>query len=122
MSKASKFLEPLAVAVAGGSSIRDAAEAVHCSPQTAYNISATTEFKNRVNEIRTQSTIQAVGKLTLAANKAVDTLVSLLSESNEPSVRLNASKAILGSLGPISEFAELRARIDQLENMKLKVA
>lgn len=57
----------------------------------------------------------AVGRLSSAASQAVDTLVQLLSPHNKPSVRLNAAKAILLQLGPLSELGELRARIDRLE-------
>ena len=112
----SKFAEPLAVLAAGGSSIKAAASVVNCSEQTAYNISATSEFKSRVSEIRTQFTAEAVGKLTSAATEAVDTLRSLLEATNEPSVRLNAAKAILANLGPLAELHELRARIDRIES------
>ena len=119
----SKFLEPLAVLVAGGSSIKAGAGVVNCSEQTAYNLSSTPEFKSRVSEIRTELTTEAVGKLTSAATEAVDTLRSLLNATNEPSVRLNAAKAILASLGPISEANELRARIDSIEGQaSLRVA
>ena len=120
----SKFLEPLAVLVAGGSSIKAAAGVVNCSEQTAYNLSSTPEFKSRVSEIRTELTTEAVGKLTSAATEAVDTLRSLLNAANEPNVRLNAAKAILANLGPISEANELRNRIDAIEHgaTHLKVA
>ena len=119
----SKFLEPLAVLVAGGSSIKAAAGVVNCSEQTAYNLSSTPEFKSRVSEIRTQLTTEAVGKLTSAATEAVDTLRILLGAANEPNVRLNAAKAILANLGPISEANELRQRINDIENQTaLRVA
>ena len=122
MSKASQFFDSLTLSVASGLSVRDAASIAKCSASQAYRMCREPEFRQRVSEIRSESTVQAVGRLTLAANKAVDTLVSLLDASNEPSVRMNASKAILASLAPLSEFGELRQRIDALENMKLKVA
>ena len=121
----SKFFEPLAVAVAGGSSIKAAAVVVGCSEQTAYNISATPEFRQRVSEIRSEITTEAVGRLTIASTKAVDTLSELLNPEHEDSVRLQASKAVLTLLGPISETSELRARLDRLEKQQtavLKVA
>lgn len=120
MGKKSKFLEPLAVQVAGGSSIKASCEFVGCSIQTAYNISATDEFRQRVAELRSEITSESVGLLTTAANKAATTLVSLLDASQEPSIRLNASKAILAALAPMTELGELRARIDALENSKSK--
>ena len=59
----------------------------------------------------------------IAASQAVATLQELLKPEHEPSVRLNAAKAILASLGPISEANELRARIDAIENQTaLRVA
>ena len=119
----SKFLEPIAVLVAGGSSIKSASETAGCSLQTAYNISATPEFRQRVSEIRAQLTTETVGKLTSAATQAVATLEELLGPEHEPSVRLNASKAILTHLGPLSEHGELRQRISDIEaRAHLKVA
>lgn len=115
MVKKSKFLEPLAVAVAGGQSIKSGAETVGCSIQTAYNLSASAEFRQKVASIRTEIASSAVGLLTDGATKAASTLVELLDESKEPNVRLNASKAILGALAGITELGELRARIDALE-------
>jgi hypothetical protein len=116
MTKPSKFLEPLAVAVASGNSIKDSSAVCGCSIQCAYNLSATAEFRSRVSEIRTEVTSQAVGRLTDASVRAVATIVALMGPENEPSVRLNASKAILLQLGPLSELGELRQRIDRLES------
>jgi len=119
MLKKSKFLEPLAVSVAGGSSIRTSAVNVGCSEQTAYNISSSLEFRRRVSEIRAAMTTEAVGKLTASCTEAVDTLQELLNATNEASVRLNAAKAILNALGPLSEANELRQRLNNLEQNKL---
>ena len=119
----SKYLEPIAVLVAGGSSIKAASETAGCSLQTAYNLSATSEFRQRVSEIRTQMTTEAVGKLTSAATQSVDTLMELLTAEHEANIRLNASKAILLHLGPLSEHGELRQRISAIENQTaLRVA
>lgn len=112
----SKFFEPLALRVAAGLSIKAAADVVKCSTQTAYNISASPEFRSRVSEIRSEVTTEAVGRLANAASQAVDTLVELLDRSNDPSIRLNASKAILAALPTMTEFGELRSRIDAIES------
>ncbi len=121
MVKKSSFSELLAIQVAGGQSIKLAAGAAGCSVSQAYHLSSDPTFSQRVAEIRTQSTSQAVGKLSNAASLAVDTLVKLL-DSEEPKDRLNAAKAILASLVPMSEFGELRSRIDDLEKRQLRVA
>jgi hypothetical protein len=62
-------------------------------------------------------TSNTVGILTQAATKAAQTLLELLGKENEPPVRLNAAKAILVQLQPLTELGELRARIDALESM-----
>ena len=113
-----KFMELLAVAVAGGQTVKAAAESCSCSERQGYRISATPEFKSRVSAIRAEMTSQAVGELSAAASEAVATIRELLASTNEPSVRLNAAKAILNALGPLSELGELRSRLEALEQSR----
>jgi hypothetical protein len=115
MTKPSKFLEPLAVAVASGNSIKTSAEIVGCSLQSAYNLSHTEQFRFRVSEIRSEITSEAVGIITRGATAAASTLVELLDPSNDARDRLASAKTILGVLAPMAEHAELRARLDRLE-------
>ena len=124
MTKKCRFFEPLAAEIAGGSSIRDAAKAVGCSETLAYRTNSMPEFRQRVSEIRSDITTGVVGVLTSSAQNAVETLRQLLSNENEPSVRLQAAKAILAALGPMSELGELRQRLDALEqaDAKLRIA
>jgi hypothetical protein len=119
--KKSNFFDCLAVQVAGGASVKAAAETSGCSPQTGYNISATPEFRQRVATLRTEVVAAAVGKLSDAAAQACDTMRELLDASNQPGVRLNAAKAILSALGPMTEFGELRTRLDAIEQQTLRV-
>lgn len=107
--------EELAAAVAGGSTIRAAAAEFGIPERSAYRTSGTEEFRSRVAELRSEIASVAVGKLTSAASQAVDTLCELLDATNEPKVRLDASKLILASLGPLTEHCELRQRLDSLE-------
>jgi hypothetical protein len=111
-----RFWQVLAVNVAAGSSVKAASEAAGCSERTAYRISAEPKFRQRVAELRNEMTSQAVGVLSAAASEAVTTIRELLTKTNEPSVRLNASKAILNALGPLSELAEIRERLSALES------
>ena len=122
MTKKSKFFELLAVEVASGATIKAAANVVHCSINTAYHISSDPDFYQRVASIRSEITSNTVGILTQGATRAAQTLLELLGKENEPPVRLNAAKAILGQLAPLTELGELRARIDRLEGTPLKVA
>lgn len=115
MIKKSKFFELLAVQVAGGQSIKAGADIVGCSIQTAYNLSSQPEFRARVAELRGEITSGAVGTLTAGASQAAATLCELLDATSEPSIRLQAAKAILATVGPITELGELRQRLDALE-------
>ena len=121
MINESKFFESLAMSVASGSTVKDAAKLASCSDSQAYRICSDAEFRSRVFAIRSELTAQAVGLITQAATKAAATLVELLNPKYEPSVRLNASKAILLQLSPLTELGELRARIDRIEAAQLKV-
>ncbi len=80
----------------------------------AYQLSAQEDFRKRVSEVRAEITSAAVGRLTEAATKAANKLIDLLESENE-SISLNAAKAILANVGPISELGELRARLDAIE-------
>jgi len=122
-SKLSRFFEPLAVAVAGGHSIRSAADVAGCATQTAYNLSASPDFRQRVAEIRSQTTDQAVGALSDAATVAVARLRGIVDDpSQKAGDHIAASKAILSALGPMQELSELRKRLDAIENQpNLKV-
>lgn len=114
--KKSKHLEILASHVAMGKTIRAAAELIGISEATAYAISSTDEFRQAVTRLRSEAVYAAVGALSDAASQAVATLQELLSPEHEPSVRLNAAKAILNTVAPFSEHHELRQRIDAIES------
>jgi hypothetical protein len=122
--KSDRKLELLACRVAGGSTIKAAAKEIGMSEAAAYAITSSVEFKRRCTEIRSEATYRAVGLLSAGAAQAVATLVELLGVANDPSIRLNASKAILGLVGPLSELGELRSRLDEIESQShpLKVA
>lgn len=106
---------PLAGLVATGKTLKDAAASLDIPLRTATRYASLPEFKKAVAEIRTEITSGIVGKLSSAASKAVDMLLSLLDPENEPKTRLDACKLILSNLGPLSELAELRGRLDALE-------
>ena len=106
---------PLAVLVAGGSSIKTAADTLCIAERTAYRYAESNEFRARVSSLRSAIAGEAVGKLNAAASTAVDTLLELTAQENEPKVRLDACKLILANLGPLTEHCELRSRLDALE-------
>lgn len=120
MSRKSRYLEPLAVAVAGGESVRRASESAGCCESTGYRICRSPEFRQRVGEIRTDATDAAVGRLSWLAVDAVEVLRDVMQDANNPPVsRVGAAKTLLATLGPLSELHELRSRLDGLEAMQI---
>ena len=121
--KKPKHLEILAVHVAIGKTIRQAAEIIGISEATAYGISSSDEFKNAVSRLRNEAIAAAVGVLSQAASKAAQTLVDLLSDEQEAKDRLAAARLILANLGPIQELGELRERVSKIEGQaSLRIA
>jgi len=113
--KESGRLEELAALVAAGNTIRASAAELGLSERTAYRLSGSHEFRERVAALRSEVASAAVGRLTTAAGGAVDTLIALLNPEHDPKTRLDASKLILNSLGPLAEHGEFRSRLDSLE-------
>lgn len=106
--------DSFALAIASGTSVREAAAAAGLSERTAYRRLRDPAFRRRVSEFRASLLSEAVGRLSEAANEAVSTLKALLS-SRTDSVRLSAARTIL-ELGPkLREQAELEERIAALE-------
>jgi hypothetical protein len=114
MAKIGKFYEKLALEIASGSSVKDAATKAGCSLTHAYHLSADPSFRVRVGEIRSEAVASSVGKLSRIASKAVDALEQIL-DSDDAKDRLNAVKIILTHLVPLAEHSELRDRLDRLE-------
>lgn len=122
MNGRSRYFEPLALAIAGGQRIRDAAVTAKCAESTSYRVAKLPEFRRRVAELRTAATDAAVGRLSELAVDAVNVLGSVMRDQEaKPADRLTAAKSALQLLAPLSELAELRARLDALENSQLRV-
>jgi hypothetical protein len=110
----SKFFELLAVEVACGASVAEAARRCECSDRQARRIVAEEAFKARVHELRAEIVRNTVGRLTAASERAAKRLDELL-DSDRPVVAIQAAKAIQSALKPTSELGELRERLDALE-------
>lgn len=115
MANKGRFSGLLAIELACGSSVRDAATKIGCSERQAYRLSKCEKVQQRVTELRSEAATVAVGKLSTSAALAVDTLTSLLTETNEPQIRLQASKAILTLMPAITSHYDLAQRIARLE-------
>jgi hypothetical protein len=110
--------ELMAVAIANGASLTEAAERAGVCEKTARRRWAEEEFRQRVLEVRSQIRCQAVGELTHDMQAATATLREALNAKSE-SVRVSAARAIL-KLGPdIGGRAEENALLARaLEKLK----
>jgi len=114
MKKSSRFLQDLATRVAAGLSVRAAAAEIGCSERQGYTIAATMEFRELVSKLKTESIQRAAAILADAATRAASVLSELLNSEDEKT-KLAAAVKILSTLAPLSEFVELRKRVDDLE-------
>jgi transposase len=108
-------VERLALAVAQGYSMRQAAKAADVAPTTARRWASEPSFKLRVEAIRSEVITRAVGKLARLASKAANTLGELLDKSHCGELRLKAARAILQDLLAVREHAELNERLGSIE-------
>lgn len=113
--KKSKYMQVLAASVASGLSIKDASAIAGCAESTGYSLSCTDEFRSEVSRIKTQAIEQAIATLSNSATLASQTVVKLLSSSDEK-VALASAVKLLTMLAPLTELHELRARIDAIES------
>src|SRR5690554_2238501 len=109
------FFDELAYAVASGAKISDAAEQLGRSSRSAYAVSRTSEFRRRVSEIRGEAPQVVIGRLSGHGADAIATMHRLMDPAEPPAVQLNAAKAIIGSIAPLTELGELRGRMEELE-------
>ena len=104
---------PLSVLVASGMTIKDASGELGIPERTAYRHASLPEFRKCVGQLRTAALDASVGAITSASTRAVNKLVELL---DDPQFGLQAAKALLANVSPLSELGELRSRLDALES------
>lgn len=115
MKALSDELSKLAELVAVGYSVREACKELNISESVAYKATGKGDFKAAVYAVRTDRMETLSAKALGAAAIAVATLESLATSSEKDSDRIAACKAILDKVMPFAELAELRRRLDQLE-------
>lgn len=107
--------EAVALALAGGASVREASEPNGVGSRTVWRWLAEDDaFTARVQELRQELFGQAVGKLCKLSGKSADTLGTLLDSETE-TTRLTAARAILDSGPKLRDAADLEARLVALE-------
>lgn len=110
--------ELLAQTLAIGTGRREAAVKHKIAERTVYNRLADPAFMGRVTAIRRDLLATALSGLYAASGDAVATLKDLLDPKYPPTVRLGASRAIIGELLDVSFASEVS---DELESLKSEI-
>jgi hypothetical protein len=106
--------DALAVALAAGQTLRDAAAAVGIGERTATRRWANLEFRRWVAELRAEMVSRATAKIGEGMTEAADVLRKLLAAESE-SVRLGACRTMLELGMKLREFVDLESRVVALE-------
>jgi len=109
----------LAVALATGQSVRDAAVAVGISERTAYRRVADTDFQRMLRQLRGEMVDSAIGKLSSSMAAAAAILGELLKD-NDANVRYKAAVKLLEIGFKADEHARLEAEVAELKAMVIK--
>lgn len=107
--------EALALALACGATVEQAAQKAGVSARTAHRRLVDPAFTRRVHSARGDMAQRAGGLLTGAAMESIKTLLELRRPPAPPAVRLGAARAVLEFGLRVREAAELEARLAALE-------
>jgi hypothetical protein len=110
-----KGLDALALALAGGETLRDAARLAGVGERTATRRWADPEFRSRVWQLRTEMVSRSLGRLVDGMAEGAETLRALLRAESE-SVRLGAVRALLELTLRVKEHTEMEERLRNLES------
>ncbi|MHB1423626.1 MAG: hypothetical protein ACYC3I_10620 [Gemmataceae bacterium] len=106
--------DALMLALAIGSSIRDAARAAGIGERTATRRMADADFRRGVADLRSEMVSRALGRMADGMADAADRLRQLLAANSE-AVQLGACRALLELGVKLRESVELEQRLDALE-------
>lgn len=106
--------EPLALAVASGQTLRDAAQTAGVGERTATRRWADPAFRRRVGELRGDMVGTALGRMADGMADAAVVLRKLLVAESE-SVRLGAARSLLELGVRLRESVELEQRLQAVE-------
>jgi hypothetical protein len=105
----------LALAMAGGSTVKAWADANGVADRTARTWSKSPEVLDQVEAIRREVLDRTVGRLSDHATAAVDEIVRLVTGAASEAVRLQAARAVLAELMVVSSYAALEGRMAEVE-------
>src|SRR5262249_59881186 len=102
--------EQLALALAAGQSLRDAAKTAGVGERTATRRWAHPTFRRRVDELRAEMTHRSLGRLADGMAEAADVLRKLLRDRNSR-VKLGAARNLLELGGKLRGGVEIERRL-----------
>jgi hypothetical protein len=105
----------LALALAGGSTVKAWALDSNVPERTAYSWGRSPEVRKWVRRIRRRAIDRAVGRLSRAAAKAARQIASLADSAQSEAVKLQAARAVLADLMSVTDYADHEDRIAELE-------
>ena len=106
----------LILALAAGSTVRQAAKRAKVSERTAHRRLNDREYRRRIDAARAEMISQATGQLAKAATDATTTLGKLL-KSESDAIRLGACRTILENCERLRQGVELAQRMNELERV-----
>jgi hypothetical protein len=113
-----KNADALALALAAGESVTEAAVKAGMAERTAYRRLKDPAFRQSIQALRAEMIGQALGRMAASMTEAVDSLRVCL-KSSTASVRLGASRSLLAFGIKLQENIEIEGRMTELEtNLK----
>jgi hypothetical protein len=105
--------EAVALALARGRTVRDAAADCGVGERTVHTWLRDPDFRARVDAIRSELFTMAVGRLAELSGQAADALGGLLASPSE-AVRLQAARAVLDHGPRLREHVDLARQVEEL--------
>ena len=107
----------LAASIAKGVSVARWAKDNQVPVRTAYRWSVEPEVKARVETCRRRALDRAIGHMSHRVNWAAQGITNLAENAVSEPVKLAAFKTIISNMMAVSEFAELKDRMTELEEL-----
>jgi hypothetical protein len=105
----------LALAIAGGSTVKAWAKAHDVPERTAYTWARSPEVRDRVRRIQRRALERAIGQLSRHAAAAAGQIATLARAAQSEAVQLQAARAVLADLMQVADYADHEARLAELE-------
>src|SRR5215468_2793511 len=113
-SKSDLRREAVALLLAAGRTVKDAAREARTAERTIHYWRADDAFRRRVRELQAELFGRTVARLVSLGGQAADTLARLLDSGNE-AVALGAARTVLEAGARLRETVELARRVEELE-------